>query len=103
MSSSVERCGLTTWAARRGRRRWRGRWRRGCGGQWGDRLVMSRWWMGSTSKNRVRRTSGETVPVRGHPVSELGWSREKAARVRASLRAFDEDWNAPGMEEYDRL
>lgn len=72
--------------------------------------------MGSISKNRVRRTSGEAapdrdarsrggeaVPVRGHPVSELGWSREKAARVRASLRAFDEDWNAPGMEEYDRL
>jgi hypothetical protein len=72
--------------------------------------------MGSMSKNRVRRTSGETaprrdtssrggeaVPVRDHPLSELGWSREKAARVRASLRAFDEDWNAPGMEEYDRL
>ena len=72
--------------------------------------------MGSVSKNRVRRTSGETaphrdaggrggeaVPVRDHRVSELGWSREKAARVRASLRAFDEDWNAPGMEEYDKL
>jgi len=72
--------------------------------------------MGSVSKNRVRRTSGETaphrdaggrggeaVPVRDHRVSELGWSREKAARVRASLRAFDEDWNAQGMEEYDKL
>ena len=77
---------------------------------------MSGWRMGSIGKNRVRRTSagtaphrdagsrvGEAVPVRDHPVSELGWSREKAARVRASLRAFDEDWNAPGMEEYDRL
>ena len=72
--------------------------------------------MGSTSKNRVRRTSGETAPHRDavsrggevvqvpdHPLSELGWSREKAARVRASLRAFDEDWNVPGMEEYDKL
>lgn len=72
--------------------------------------------MGGMRKHRVRRTSGEiaphrdassrgdeAVPVRDHPVSELGWSREKAARVRASLRAFDEDWNAPGMEEYDRL
>jgi len=72
--------------------------------------------MGSISKNRVRRTpgeaalhreggsrSGEPMPARDHPVSELGWSREKAARVRASLRAFDEDWSAPGMEEYDKL
>jgi len=72
--------------------------------------------MRSTNKSRVGRTSGgiasyrdarsrsgEAVPVRGHPVSEWGWSREKAARVRASLRAFDEDWNAPGMKEYDRL
>ena len=72
--------------------------------------------MDRMSKNRVRRISGQTaprrdarsqggeaVPVRDHPVSELGWSREKAARVRASLRAFDEDWDAPGMEAYDRL
>jgi hypothetical protein len=36
-------------------------------------------------------------------ISRLGWSRAKAAEVRASLRAFDEDWNAPGMEAYDRL
>ena len=68
------------------------------------------------SKNRVRRIWGETaahrdarsragdaVPVRDHPVSELGWSREKTAWVRASLRAFGEDWKAPGMEKYDRL
>jgi hypothetical protein len=72
--------------------------------------------MDGTSKNRVRQILGqiaprrearsqgaEAVPGRDHPLSELGWSREKAARVRASLRAFDEDWNAPGMEEYDRL
>ena len=36
-------------------------------------------------------------------VSELGWTREQAAQVRASLQAFDEDWGAPGMESYDRL
>jgi mRNA interferase MazF len=37
------------------------------------------------------------------PISELGWTREQAAQVRASLQAFDEDWDAPGMEDYDRL
>jgi hypothetical protein len=36
-------------------------------------------------------------------VSDLGWTREQAAQIRASLQAFDEDWNYPGMEEYDRL
>lgn len=36
-------------------------------------------------------------------VSKLGWTPEQAAQVRASLQSFDADWNAPGMEEYDRL
>jgi hypothetical protein len=34
-------------------------------------------------------------------VSDLGWTREQAAQVRASLQEFDEDWDAPGMEEYE--
>lgn len=38
-----------------------------------------------------------------HLVSELGWTPEQAAQIRASLQSFDEDWNAPGMEAYDRL
>jgi hypothetical protein len=38
-----------------------------------------------------------------HSVSELGWTREQTAQVRASLQAFDADWDAPGMEKYDNL
>ena len=36
-------------------------------------------------------------------VSTLGWSRKRTAQVRSSLVAFEADWNAPGMEAYDRL
>jgi hypothetical protein len=36
-------------------------------------------------------------------VSELGWTMEKAAAVRASLLSFEEDWDAVGMEDYDQL
>ena len=36
-------------------------------------------------------------------IGDLGWTRAKTAEIRASLLAFEEDWNAPGMEAYDRL
>jgi hypothetical protein len=36
-------------------------------------------------------------------ISELGWTREEAARIRASHQALKADWNAPGMEAYDEL
>ncbi len=49
--------------------------------------------------NRPNRPRGS-----GHnQISDLGWTQEYAAQVRASLQVFDEDWNAPGMEEYDKL
>lgn len=52
-------------------------------------------------KPRDRQTrKDETHP---HLVSQLGWTCEQAAQVRASLQAFDSDWDAPGMEAYDRL
>ena len=38
-----------------------------------------------------------------HLVRDLGWDRKKADRVRQSLSSFEEDWNDPGMEAYDRL
>jgi hypothetical protein len=36
-------------------------------------------------------------------VSNLGWSAEEAKETRARLTALEEDWDAPGMEEYDHL
>jgi hypothetical protein len=41
--------------------------------------------------------------LRLHWVSELGWTRDQTAQVRASLQAFDSDWEAAGMEMYDNL
>jgi hypothetical protein len=46
-----------------------------------------------------QRTAGlEKRPLR---VSELGWTRQEAAEARGRLAAFEEDWNAQGMEAYD--
>lgn len=36
-------------------------------------------------------------------VRDLGWTREQAIETRLRLRAFEEDWDAPGMEIYDEL
>jgi hypothetical protein len=36
-------------------------------------------------------------------VSDLGWNAEEAKETRARLAALEEDWDAPGMEAYDRL
>ena len=36
-------------------------------------------------------------------VSDLDWSAEEAKETRARLFALEEDWDAPGMEAYDRL
>jgi hypothetical protein len=36
-------------------------------------------------------------------VSDLGWSSEETKETRARLAALEEDWDAPGMEDYDRL
>ncbi len=36
-------------------------------------------------------------------ISNLGWSREQAIITRLRLRTFEEDWDAPGMEDYDEL
>jgi hypothetical protein len=36
-------------------------------------------------------------------VSNLGWSAEEVQETRARLAAWEEDWDAPGMEAYDTL
>lgn len=59
--------------------------------------------------------SQEAVSAKGKPnqkaqaaaapllVAELGWSNEEVKETRARLAALEEDWDAPGMEAYDRL
>jgi hypothetical protein len=60
-------------------------------------------------RNETKREASAARPEGGshraprHLVSDLGWTREQAAQVRATLQAFEADWNAPGMEAYDKL
>lgn len=34
-------------------------------------------------------------------IDDLGWTTEDAARIRAQLAAFAEDWDDPTMDVYD--
>ena len=36
-------------------------------------------------------------------IRDLGWTREQAIETRLRLQAFEQDWDAPGMEIYDEL
>ena len=36
-------------------------------------------------------------------VENLGWTKEEAWEARARVCSFEDDWNAPGMEDYDLL
>lgn len=49
--------------------------------------------------DHVRDTSAQTPLT----VTDLGWTREKAAGVRGAFGAFAADWDDPIMDEYDRL
>ena len=56
---------------------------------------------------RLRDLSGSYVPRRGagkslNRISELGWTRATARKIRESLSSFKEDWNSPGMDAYDK-
>ncbi len=44
----------------------------------------------------------QTTPMK-HSIQELGWTEEQTAEIRHRLAAFEEDWDAPGMEIYDDL
>ena len=56
-------------------------------------------------KNLLTVIAARTEPTSGaeKSVAALGWTREQAAMIRDQLANFEEDWNAPGMEVYDRL
>ena len=61
------------------------------------RAIQARW-------RRYRQAQGEASDeLAVKHLSDLGWSREEAAQIRASLLSFEEDWSAPGMELYDLL
>jgi hypothetical protein len=50
-------------------------------------------------KRRVRSSGGQRI----EPAPDtLGWTLEEARVTRARLSSFAEDWEAPGMEAYDR-
>lgn len=54
------------------------------------------WHLLSTS----RSTSWQPSVRRPLLVADLGWSKEKAARVRKRLIDFEDAWNDPGMDAY---
>jgi hypothetical protein len=43
------------------------------------------------------------LPQQGLTLEQAGLSREQAINLRARLKTFEDDWNAPGMEAYDKL
>jgi hypothetical protein len=46
----------------------------------------------------------KTTPLKkGNAIKDLGWAAAEAAETRSRLASFEEDWDAPGMDEYDRL
>ena len=36
-------------------------------------------------------------------IRALGWTKEETVEARARLISFEDDWNAPGMEAYDKI
>ena len=54
----------------------------------------------SSKSKPSRMAQSATAPLL---VSNLGWSGEEAKETRTRLAALEEDWDAPGMEAYDRL
>ena len=43
------------------------------------------------------------VTQEANTLEALGWTKQQALETRTKLKAFEEDWNAPGMEVYDSL
>jgi hypothetical protein len=42
-------------------------------------------------------------PVGPVDLAARGWTQAEAADVRARLRSFEADWDAPGMDAYDAI
>ncbi len=64
--------------------------------------------LSSTYNKRIRPANQELILLVNsshaeHPIHLLGWTQQEAADIRTQLIGFEELWNAPGMEEYDKL
>lgn len=83
------------------------------GTSWAPKLSPARRKIVGKAKETPR---GQYGKIRGHQtgpatptgdssrlIADLGWNLEEAAKIRASLLSFEDDWNAPGMDEYDHL
>lgn len=51
----------------------------------------------------ARRPSDRVRATKKLLLGNLGWTANEAREARARLLAFEQDWDAPGMEEYDNL
>ncbi len=45
----------------------------------------------------------ERLPQQGITLEQAGLTREQAVNIRERLKTFEDDWNSPGMEAYDKL
>jgi len=45
----------------------------------------------------------KTPLKKANTVKDLGWTAAEAAETRSRLSTFEDDWDAPGMDEYDSL
>ena len=42
-----------------------------------------------------------SIKKKSRTIYDLGWTYEKAVRIRAQLASFASDWDDPGMDVYD--
>jgi hypothetical protein len=47
--------------------------------------------------------NGRSQAINELLVADLGWTALEACEAWARLAAFQPDWDAPGMERYDKL
>ena len=50
---------------------------------------------------REARVIVTLLPEANEPPSETSFTPEEVAELRGKLAAWEEDWNTPGMEQYD--
>ena len=57
--------------------------------------------MASVEKTARKRTAKTAKPKKVLTLAEIGWTKKKAAEVRAQFASFSADWDDPSMEVYD--
>jgi len=78
-----------------------------CGGRFiGSLTGLVREHLGDTASEiheSIAAATGQASSHRPLLISDLGWTQSQALEARVRLTAFEEDWDAPGMELYDQL